>query len=518
MMAENFVTKRSFYLFYTAYGISCFGDRMWSFAVSLLMVLVGGLKLIGLYQLIDGLSSMIFSSFIGVFLDKNERNFGIQVVLAFNNLSVVISSISLYFCLAEKECNTLYFVLLFIALFFNAVSNIASGGEKLAFSKDWIVVLSEHSNGKFTLADSNSKMHIIDQAAAMLSPLIVGYMLTFQSYETITIILACWNLFSWIIEFILLKKLYNSVPHLKTREHSTSETEVPFMINTLKHDKEMNKKNNKKTLINMLRTYFEHPIFLSAFALALLYFTVLGSDGLGIGYAKTLGLPEVWIGYSRFMGSALGVGSALMYPIIQKCIGTRKTGFLGFVLQVSCLSFCIISIFLTGSPFDPIEFYETFNFSTWFYSIFSGKSFINMMGKLSSGNNDSIITSTETISLESNRFFNLPKNPLSVLTFLFGIISARFGLWLIDISITQLMQENVPEETRSTVFGVQLAICNAFSVFKDLMVLIFPDIRTFGFLIIISYLGVISAFICYSTFLMLHYFKKRNNSRTETKN
>ncbi|CEF62548.1 Solute carrier family 40 member 1 [Strongyloides ratti] len=501
MIAENFVTKKSFYLLYIAYSISSFGDRMWTFAVSLIMVLIGGLKLIGLYQLIDGLSSMAFSSIIGNMLDRHKRNVGIQAVLAG-------------------------------ALFFNALSNIASGGEKLAFTKDWIVVLATYSDGDVTLAECNSKMHIIDQTSAMLSPVIVGYMLTFQSYQTIAIVLAIWNLLSWIVEFIALKKLYNSVPHLRTRQHKNIDNGIPLLDSKCKND---NNKENKKVVklsfCSMIKTYFRQPIFLAAYALALLYFTVLGSDGLGIGYAKTMGLPEIWIGYSRFVGSALGVLSAFVYPFIQKCIGTEKTSLLGFILQITCLLFSIISIFLPGSPFDPKEFYETFEFSTWFKNIFSGATFVRMSGEITGEEGSNLFVSTSktiinTTLIESpyvdeeiikdNYIFGLSTNPSSVLTFLFSIITARFGLWLIDIGITQIMQENVPESQRGTVFGVQGSICNAFSVMKDIMVILLPDVRTFGILIIISVIAVMCGFIFYITFICLQYVKRKKTLDSET--
>lgn len=71
-----------------------------------------------------------------------------------------------------------------------------------------------------------------------------------------------------------------------------------------------------------------------------------------------------------------------------------------------------------------------------------------------------------------------------------------------DLSITQLMQENVPEEERGTVFGVQNASCQLFSVAKDLIVIVFPDPRTFGWLIIMSVTFVAAGFTNYIYYLI----------------
>ena len=43
----------------------------------------------------------------------------------------------------------------------------------------------------------------------------------------------------------------------------------------------------------------------------------------------------------------------------------------------------------------------------------------------------------------------------SVSVLLTGIILARFGLWITDLSITQIVQENVQENKRGIIGGVQ---------------------------------------------------------------
>uniref|UniRef100_A0A0K0CYF2 Solute carrier family 40 member n=1 Tax=Angiostrongylus cantonensis TaxID=6313 RepID=A0A0K0CYF2_ANGCA len=77
------------------------------------------------------------------------------------------------------------------------------------------------------------------------------------------------------------------------------------------------------------------------------------------------------------------------------------------------------------------------------------------------------------------------KNMTSILTFLSGIATARFGnrilqffknrinkstvlgLWMADLSIIHIMQDGVPESNRNTVFGVHNALCQTFSVLKN---------------------------------------------------
>jgi hypothetical protein len=63
------------------------------------------------------------------------------------------------------------------------------------------------------------------------------------------------------------------------------------------------------------------------------------------------------------------------------------------------------------------------------------------------------------------------------------------------------MQEHVPERERGTVFGVHSACCQLFSVAKDVVVIVLPDARTFGYLIIMSVLFVIGGFANYVYYL-----------------
>lgn len=93
---------------------------------------------------------------------------------------------------------------------------------------------------------------------------------------------------------------------------------------------------------------------------------------------------------------------------------------------------------------------------------------------------------------------NVPATSLFVL--FFGIAFARFGLWLSDLSINQLMQESVDESIRGTVFGVQTSFCQFFSVAKDILAIMLPDSKTFGLLVFISVAAVGLAFLLFFCF------------------
>lgn len=74
------------------------------------------------------------------------------------------------------------------------------------------------------------------------------------------------------------------------------------------------------------------------------------------------------------------------------------------------------------------------------------------------------------------------------------------GLWMIDLTISQIMQESIEEDERGVVNGVQNSLNQLMSMIKDVGVIALPDIRTFGILIIISYMSVSSAFVFFCVY------------------
>ena len=69
-----------------------------------------------------------------------------------------------------------------------------------------------------------------------------------------------------------------------------------------------------------------------------------------------------------------------------------------------------------------------------------------------------------------------------------GIISSRFGLYIADLSVHQIFQEELAEQERGTVSGVQTGICSLVDLLKFGLVIALPHPDEFGFLITLSFL------------------------------
>uniref|UniRef100_A0A1I7Y9T0 Solute carrier family 40 member n=1 Tax=Steinernema glaseri TaxID=37863 RepID=A0A1I7Y9T0_9BILA len=433
---------------------------------------------------------MLLSTPVGNWLDGQDRKRGAMTVLAVNNFSVAMSAGLLAVCLTlhSEEAAGVYGCFLTLSIIFCAFSKCASDGEKLAFTKDWIVVMAKRESGN-TLSTRNATMTTIDQLSSIGAPLAAGFIMREIDQRSACLLFVVWNLVSWLAEAYLLKKVYDNVQELGVRETRISVEDIKKSEDSAKAS---------KATCNMLTAYWRQKVFPAAMGLALLYMTVLGFDGLAVGYGKSQGLTEDVLGMFRAFGSIFGLVGAFSFPFMERTIGLKKTGFVGLVLQQVFLYLCVASVFLAGSPFSPLSYFRTLTFESWWHT------FQSAFAVTSPQHTAAVLNSTfETVTEAPDAGIDwstmtVGGHPvLSVLAFLCGITFARFGLWMADLSITQIMQEAIPEAERGTVFGVQIAMCQLFSVLKDITVIILPDPKTFGLLILISIFFVTCGFLSY---------------------
>ncbi|KAK2704282.1 hypothetical protein QYM36_016620 [Artemia franciscana] len=205
-------------------------------------------------------------------------------------------------------------------------------------------------------------------------------------------------------------------------------------------------------------SYFRHPVRYAGIALACLYMTVLGFDSITTGYATSQGVPEWILGILAGVGAVTGLLGSTSFPKWKIWLGLDKTGLLGFFSQVVCLSLCVFSVWLPGSPFNIPD------------------------------------------SVKQERSY------YSVGFLMGGIFLSRFGLWIADLTINQILQEEVKELERGKINGVQQSFNQLMDMMKFILVILLPYSDTFGYLIIISF-----AFICLGMmFYSLYVFRRQS--------
>ena len=172
--------------------------------------------------------------------------------------------------------------------------------------------------------------------------------------------------------------------------------------------------------------YFHHSVRNAGLGLAFLFMTVLGFDPTTWAYSLMQCVPESILGILLAVSALVGILGTLVFPFLRRASNTETAGLTGMTCLISALSLCVISVWLPGSPFV-----------------------------LYPDRTISLTNSSHSNQTENYHCNKREPNMTSVSVLLTGIILARFGLWISDLSITQIVQENVQENKRGLVGGVQ---------------------------------------------------------------
>lgn len=92
------------------------------------------------------------------------------------------------------------------------------------------------------------------------------------------------------------------------------------------------------------------------------------------------------------------------------------------------------------------------------------------------------------------------------------LITTVSGLWSFDLTVTQLLQENICESERGVVNGVQSSMNYLMDLLHFIMVISAPQPQHFGILVIISVLFITTGHTMY--FLYAHKAKRKRRHDT----
>ena len=280
------------------------------------------------------------------------------------------------------------------------------------------------------------------------------------------------------------------------------------------------------------KIYARQEIARVGITMSLLYVTVLGFSGVTAAYFKIQGLTEVLIGVFQGVGGVIAIIGTFVYVPLRKRVGTVRAGLFGMCSQFSMLLLCVAAVFApanhveTGgdyySPYCPpvnsssssssdftvtpsrvivtsspsITITSTYLMNTTSvlmpspsptehmnsrvlnssYSVPPHSHSVNPYSNTSTGTNI-----TDSDSEEDNNTFTA-----SLILLLAGVLGARFGLWMFDLSVSQLLQEKVKEEERGVVSGVMNVFIANNDMLHYLLAIAAPDPKYFGILTLIS--------------------------------
>jgi len=338
------------------------------------------------------------------------------------------------------------------------VASLASIASSIVVDKDWVAVIAV-GDADF-LARINSTCRSIDLAIGILAPILVGQVMHWIPPRTSAIFFAAWNVGSFFVEYGLLVVVYEQFPALAVKD-------LPPQNVKDAGEGETRKKIQLSDLWKSWRLYLSHDVRYAGLSLACLYLTVLGFDSITVGFAYSQGVSEAVLGLMQSLGAMSGLLASFLFPALVRRLGVEKTGIGGFSSEVACLTLCVASIWAPGSPFDAHALSELFNNSA-----------------------------TKTSAAQP---LKAPSSYVSVVLLLTGIISSRFGLWLADLSVNQVLQ-GVTDDVRGVVYGVQNSVNMMMNTAKFVLVIWLPTPATFGHLIGVSFTAVCTGWFLFAVY------------------
>lgn len=318
-------------------------------------------------------------------------------------------------------------------------------------------------------------------------------------------------------------------------------------------------------LVGGWRTYAKQKVVFAGMSLSCLYMTVMGFDSITLGYIYAQGVGELIVGIAMALAGLTGIIGTFAFTRTRKRVGLERTGLFAFVIEVGFLSLSVASVFLPGSPFAPQVGYKDivcFSNNTeatpvlpiaqstpGIYSnqnntegleriersihlnsyhdshqhheqlaFVNSPSMLNSMGTMTghlSRSKRSIPDEADDAFLSEKLLeeedvescYHYDGLNISIILFITGIVASRIGLWMADLVVTQLIQENVVELERGVVNGVQNSLNMLMDLLKFTLVIMVPQIHLFGFLIMASFLFIIAA----GCFFAFHSFRVRGH-------
>eukprot|EP00798_Chlamydomonas_sp_ICE-L_P006629 gene6629-3285_t len=271
--------------------------------------------------------------------------------------------------------------------------------------------------------NSYAGMRSIDLTSSLLAPILAGSLMTFYSQTIAVLVLCCNTLAAWVPELLLLSWAVkcssalrgeadkgDSAPYQESSTTASGQlsedpnpnpdpvtvTDRPDYEKDVA-DESLGVAKTAKGFKHAWLTYCKQEVLLANLSLATLYCTVLSLGFLMTAYLRWSGMNEAEVSLYRALGGLAGLLATGIFWPLRSWLGSRRTGLAGIYYQLICLCLGIIPVIQ--------------------HSLFSAKA--------------------DDGSVE-------PPSALLIRLMLAGVVASRTGLWLFDLSVTQLVQELVP--------------------------------------------------------------------------
>jgi iron-regulated transporter 1 len=360
---------------YISHGFSAWGDRMWQFALGLMMseVWLGTLLPISMYSFAIYLTAFILVPVVGAWIDRADRLVVMFVSIIVENVCIVSTCVAIGLlpllsdwparrgsdeCAAaiaagegasKAPCNPTLgvgVVLCYLAIVLSAVAGeLAGTASTIALECDWVVVIAAGDSQR--LAHYNKTLRQIDLVCKFVAPMLFGIVFTtlpLPVHWRVVVgaaFIAAWNVISTPIEYFTARVLYRRHATLSASKAGGSSSSGSSGGGGGGCGGAL--RQTCDALRNIPRDwskYINHAVFWGSVGYCFLYLTVLdfgnymvafltsvavsaqgdgSSDGaVAIGDTSLLGVA---IGTGKGAGAVFGLLGTMIFPAVLMCSG-----------------------------------------------------------------------------------------------------------------------------------------------------------------------------------------------------
>ncbi|GAX26929.1 solute carrier family 40 (iron-regulated transporter), member 1 [Fistulifera solaris] len=431
--------KKARRLLYLSHFFAQFSEAAWQFALILFLAAFTNyqsLFLISTYGVTSGLSIFLLGAKAGRFVDGSNRLFAATFFIWTENLSVVTATILCYLLLhhldtaiAEQTFSTVtpWSVFLLVGIhFWGSVASILDAGFLVAIERDWVVIMSQEVGPKGSpqtqkwLSETNVMMKQIDLSCRIVAPALAGLVLgafddSSSQQQTGGSDLASAALVVGAVNIAALMVEYSCTYRIYHLIPKLAERTHRAAV----PESEFTNKNCRRIgLPSALIIYMKQDVAWAGLGLSLLYLNALTFGGLMTGYLAWRGMRLETVGIWRGISAAVGLCGTFVFHFSVNRTTLINTGMWSILYQFCCISVSFSSLFVKD-----------------------------------------YLTSTSLL--------------------IGGVCCSRIGLWVFDISVTQLMQQYIPAGIRGQVGGTQQSLNAFFQLLSFALALLFPNPKEF---------------------------------------
>ncbi|KAL4957692.1 Ferroporti-1 [Aspergillus filifer] len=449
---------------YTSHTLSTWNSRMFEFGavVFLASIYHDTLLYASIYALVRSLFAVLLSSWLGTVVDRVNRLVAIRHSIIWQRLPVAVSCICLGVLLTSPPTHLSW--ILFVTLVLLAgIEKLASTANTVAVERDWAVVISDSLN--VPRKDLNAQMRRIDLFCKLVAPVAVSLMDGLLSTRV-----AIWgvlgiNVAVVFVEYLAIAQVYTAVPELDRKRdgqavnantndqgehdiedqngsqgeepHGQEQRESTHFLQTLSR--------KTQSTISPWKEYTRQPVFLASLSLSLLYLNVLSFGPTMVTFLLHSGFTSLQVSAMRIGAVLAEISGTVVAPFLMDLIGPIRSGLWFLNWQFLTLAGVVAAF------------------------IFQDDGSINK--KVVAG----ILVA--------------------------GVALSRLGLWGFDLSVQLLVQEGIPEHTRSSFSATEMALQSVFEMVSFATTIIFAAPEQFKYPAYISYGAIAVATACFAAYV-----------------